>query len=260
MIAEDIAIGDRSYRNLVKIPDLPTSGFDAIEELHQRGLVKASWSEDRVEPTEAFWPWLEEVRQAEEQQAAAQQNSPGSPERESLATSQATRVPTLSFPSPVGGTGSLPDALAPAAGKPRRPRSPRLQKSLFSHLTGTAALASRILYKLDELVGYSDEISMRDLERATNAYKYPLWPAAWRMVTERGCVEVTPGSNRQQLIRLVRVPGDLQWRCELTSMYKPPRRRRRPQTEWFREHLPEFLRRDGYGDRAEVIEEYRRLL
>jgi hypothetical protein len=130
-----------------------------------------------------------------------------------------------------------------------------MEKSLFSHLTGTAALASRILYKLDELVGYCDGISKRELQRAMNANKHPLWPAAWQMVTERGCVQVTPGSNRQQCIRLVRVPDDLQWRCELTSMYKPPRRRRRrPQTEWFREHLPEFLRRDGYEERAEEIE------
>lgn len=65
------------------------------------------------------------------------------------------------------------------------------------------------------------------------------------MVTQRGCVQVTPGKNRQQLIRLVRIPDDLHWRCELTSTYKPSRRRRR-QTPWFKEHLPEFLRRDGY--------------
>lgn len=48
-----------------------------------------------------------------------------------------------------------------------------MENSLFGHLTGTAALASRILYKLDELVGYSDEISKRQLERAMNANKHP---------------------------------------------------------------------------------------
>jgi hypothetical protein len=160
MVAEDIAIGDRSYWNLTKIPDLPTSGVLAIAELHEKRLVIASSRENRVEPTEAFWPWLEVVRQAEEQQAAAQQTNAVLRGRESLGTSQAAKVPTLSFPSPAGGSGSLPNALAPAAGKPR-PRSPRLQESLFSHLTGTAALASRILYKLDELVGYCDEITKR---------------------------------------------------------------------------------------------------
>ncbi len=44
-------------------------------------------------------------------------------------------------------------------------------------LEGTAALASRILYKLDELVGYCDAISKRQLERSMNANKHPLWSA-----------------------------------------------------------------------------------
>ena len=72
-------IGDRSYWNLTKIPELPTSGVLAIEELHREGLVIASCREDSVEPTEAFWPWLEEVRQAEAQQAAAQQTNAAYP-------------------------------------------------------------------------------------------------------------------------------------------------------------------------------------
>ena len=42
MVAENIRLGDREYWNLTKIPDLPTSGSDAIRELEEKGLVKAS--------------------------------------------------------------------------------------------------------------------------------------------------------------------------------------------------------------------------
>lgn len=127
-----------------------------------------------------------------------------------------------------------------------------MEKSLFRHLTGTAALASRILYKLDELVGYCDETSKRELQRSMNANKHPLWSAAWKIVTERGCVQVTLGKNRQQFVRLLRVPMDLQWQTRLIRA-KPPRRRRR-RTPWFKQLLPIFLRRDGYDELAEQVE------
>jgi hypothetical protein len=55
-----------------------------------------------------------------------------------------------------------------------------MQRSLFSHLRGEAALAARILFKVDELEGYCATISKRDLERAMNANKQPHWAGAWR--------------------------------------------------------------------------------
>ena len=39
-----------------------------------------------------------------------------------------------------------------------------MQSALFSHLKGEAALAARILYKLDDLVGFGGTISKRKLE------------------------------------------------------------------------------------------------
>ncbi len=73
MVADGIRLGDRSYWNLTKIPDLPSSGQEAIEELEEKGLVKSSWRDDRVEPTEAFWPWIEKQQLAETAQAIARQ-------------------------------------------------------------------------------------------------------------------------------------------------------------------------------------------
>jgi|SRR5271166_4955660 len=125
-----------------------------------------------------------------------------------------------------------------------------MQRSLFSHLKGEAALAARILYKIAELVGFSGRISKRELERKMNAWKHPDWPEAWQILTQRGCIEISRGNNRQEFIRLIRMPEDLSARWIAT---KP--RRRRPQTPWFKERLPEFLRRDGYDDRADEIEE-----
>jgi len=117
-----------------------------------------------------------------------------------------------------------------------------MQSALFSHLKGEAALAARILYKLDDLVGFSGTISKRKLERKMNANKQPLWPAAWQLLLREGGIQVSPGKNRQQLVQLARIPERLQARWIVT---KP--RQRRPPTPWFKEHLPEFLARDGYA-------------
>ena len=56
MVAENIRLGDRSFWNMTMIPDLPTPGWKAIRELEEKKLVTVFG--DRVEPTEAFWPWI----------------------------------------------------------------------------------------------------------------------------------------------------------------------------------------------------------
>ncbi len=128
-----------------------------------------------------------------------------------------------------------------------------MQRSLFSHLKQPeAALAARVLFQLDELVGFSGVISKRKLERKMNANKQPHWPAAWQLLIARDCIRVSIGKNRQQLIQLVSMPVDLQALSVVTGT-RP--HQRRPQTQWFKERLPEFLRRDGYYDRADEIEE-----
>ena len=125
MVAENIASGDRSYWNLLKIPDLPTSGVPAIAELHENRFVIASSRENSVEPTEAFWPWLEGVRQTEAQQAAAQQANDALPGRQAVANTDPGNLPMLEFASPEGTVG-FPHSPAPGGLKPRRQRVKRL--------------------------------------------------------------------------------------------------------------------------------------
>jgi hypothetical protein len=126
-----------------------------------------------------------------------------------------------------------------------------LQRKLFKHLEQPeAALAAKILFKLDELCGFSEKITKRKLERVMNANKYPHWREAWELLLRQGCIHVSAGKNRQQSVQLSNIPEHLQ-----TRTVTPRPRRRRPQTEWFKDRLPEFLRRDGYDDEAAEVEE-----
>jgi len=122
-------------------------------------------------------------------------------------------------------------------------------RSLFQQENPAEALAARIAYKIDELAGFGKHISKRQIERKMNANKYPHWAEAWKILVDRSCIQISKGKNRQQLVRLVSVPTDLQ----TTTIITRPRKRR-PQTPWFKERLPEFLRRDGYNERADDIE------
>jgi hypothetical protein len=125
-----------------------------------------------------------------------------------------------------------------------------LERKLFSHLEGAAALAAKILFKLDEQIGFSGQIAKRGLERLMNANKQPRWAEAWQLLIQEGCIQVSAGKNRQQFVQLTCIPEHLRARTIIT---RP--RRRRPQTLWFKERLPEFLRRDGFFGRAAEIEE-----
>jgi hypothetical protein len=125
-----------------------------------------------------------------------------------------------------------------------------LERKLFSHLEGTAALAAKILFKLDEQVGFTGQIAKRRLERLMNANKQPRWAEAWQLLIREECIRVSSGKNRQQLIQVTGIPEHLRAR----SIDIRPRQRR-PQTRWFQERLPEFLRRDGYDREAAEIGE-----
>lgn len=125
-----------------------------------------------------------------------------------------------------------------------------MERKLFSHLEGTAALAAKILFKLDNQVGFTGQITKRRLERLMNADKQPRWAEAWQLLIREGCIQVSAGKNRQQFVQLTGMPEHLRARTIIT---RP--RQRRPQTRWFQERLPEFLRRDGYYRQAAEIEE-----
>jgi hypothetical protein len=74
-----------------------------------------------------------------------------------------------------------------------------------------------------------------------SAHKLPLWREAWEMLLARKCIEVTAGKRRQLIVTLIDIP---RW-SEAKSIVKK-RRRKRPQTEWFKKLLPIFRKRDGY--------------
>ena len=127
-----------------------------------------------------------------------------------------------------------------------------MKRSSFSHLRPEAALAGKILLKLEERHGFNGGITKRELEQEMNANKQPLWAEAWQLLIRNKCIQVSAGPNRQQFIELLEIPDRLRPR-ETTEKPRRPRRRRM-RTEWFKERLPEFLRRDGYHERAEAIE------
>jgi hypothetical protein len=125
-----------------------------------------------------------------------------------------------------------------------------LERKLFKHLEPTPALAAKILFKLDEQIGFTGQIAKRRLERLMNANKQPRWAEAWQLLIREGCIRASAGKNRQQFASLTGIPEHLRARTMIT---RP--RERRPQTRWFQERLPEFLRRDGYYRQADEIEE-----
>jgi hypothetical protein len=123
-----------------------------------------------------------------------------------------------------------------------------MQRNLFGHLKPEETLAARILLVLEERCGFNGRVSKRDLEREMNANKQPLWAQAWQLLIRHEYIRVSAGPNRQQFIDQPRIPDRLRPR---DTTKKPGRgRRHRERTKWFNERLPEFLRRDGYGDQG----------
>lgn len=127
-----------------------------------------------------------------------------------------------------------------------------MRQKVFGHLKNEEALAARILLVLEERCGFNGRVSKRDLEREMNANKRPLWAEAWQLLIRDKCIRVSAGPNRQQFIDVLKVPDRLRPRETIKKPRQPRRRRKR--TEWFKERLPEFLRRDGYEQAAEAIE------
>jgi len=229
MVAEDIAIGDRVFWNLVQRPDLPTSGFDAIEELHKKGLVTASLRENRVEPTEAFWPWLEELQLAEAQQAAAQQTNAVLPGRQSL-PSPDPAPPILPFASPEGAVG-LPHAPVQALIKPRRAQVNR------PDLEHVDQMCVRIL---DFMNHNGHRLPLSTIRRGLNAYRCrDLFNRALRRLQNRRAIMVDKEpATRREWVTLQELPQ----KYRATKL--PPKRRRhaphsRGQTFWFQALMAE---------------------
>jgi hypothetical protein len=127
-----------------------------------------------------------------------------------------------------------------------------MKRSSFSHLKPDEALAARILRKLEDRRGLNGRITKRELEREMNANKQPWWTEAWQLLIRKNCIRLSAGPNRQQFIELLEIPDRLRPPEVIKKSHRP--RRRRMRTEWFKERLPEFLRRDGYDELADAIE------
>jgi hypothetical protein len=113
-----------------------------------------------------------------------------------------------------------------------------MKRILFDHLEPRPRLAARTLHVLD----WHGALSKRALERKMNASKYPFWDEAWQMLMEKKCIQLEYGSRRRVIVTLIEIPTELQAR----TIVKRPKRKRQP-TEWFKQRLPDFLERDGYG-------------
>jgi hypothetical protein len=131
-------------------------------------------------------------------------------------------------------------------------RRSEMRRNLFDHLKPEEALAARILSKLEERCGFNGRITKRELEREMNANTRPLWAEAWQLLIRDNCIRLSAGPNRQQFIDQPKIPDYLRPRETIKKPLRPRRRRKR--TEWFKERLPEFLRRDGYHELADAIE------
>lgn len=112
----------------------------------------------------------------------------------------------------------------------------------FSHLSRTGELAALIIDRLDRFNGRTTK---RKLERSMSAHKRKLWKEAWEMLVQRKCIQLTAGKRRQVIVTQIDIPD---WSLPRPVVKK--RRRKRPQSEWFKFWLPVFLDRDGYEEKA----------
>jgi hypothetical protein len=227
MVAENIAVGDRSFWNLTKIPDLPASGSDALTELQKQRLIVVS-PEWRIEPTESFSPWLEELRAADAQAAAI------SLARAPIGQQAAALLETEDSASnpAIAATGSIASDHDPSSGvRTHRPRVKRPDLRYDERLCVAI---------IDFLRRHGGRASVSQVRRGLNASR-------WGVVFDRAIQKLEglksvklskEARTRRKWVTLLEVPE----RFEETRL-KPKRRRHAPrsrgQTEWFQELMAE---------------------
>ena len=110
------------------------------------------------------------------------------------------------------------------------------RQTLFSHLSAVPALAARILHML----GSYGRMGRRELKQRLHSWGLPHWEQAFGLLLRRGLIKLDWEGRKDHLfVSLVEIPEEFRPRI------KPKRRkRRRPRTEWFEGHLPEFQARD----------------
>lgn len=121
-----------------------------------------------------------------------------------------------------------------------------MRRNKWNHIDEPVnAVAAQILEALDILGAWHQPVTVRAVVRKMNAYSVPDWDQALEVLLERKCITIEAGQRRQKLITILGVPEDLRPR-QIVS--RPKRKRKRGQTEWFKRHLADFRRRDGYDD------------
>ena len=200
-VAENISAGDRSYWNLMKIPELETGRISAaISELEEEGLITVTgWRV--VEPTEAFHVWFADFRQRRDQTSVRQPVEP-------------------------------PKADPPKARPQKPPVSTRTvtRKRYFAHLSADRyqagmEMAARIKETIEAMGRRTMTLSA--LKRSLHANRHPAaWKEAIRRLVVHRIATVADGNIT------------LKWsEFELPNPYgrlKPKRHERnRGQSEWF---------------------------
>ena len=229
MVAEDIAAGEQRSWQLARNVQHPSSGWEAIKELEGKDLITVAGYQ--VEPTPAFWPWLEELQSIETAQAIARQKTVLSP----------WHVPALvpEPAKPVAAAPTVPDdpgfqtslIQAPATSRFRRPQVIRPDLTHFDTfcVTVLACLRQR-----------GGRVTSSQLRRGVSGYRYPeiYNLALQRLQSLRALkVEKEPGTRRQW-VTLLKIPRKYEaTRPEQQRQRHKPRSR--GQTPWFKRLMAE---------------------
>ena len=122
----------------------------------------------------------------------------------------------------------------------RSASTPIPRRSKFEHSISVLSVAVRILAFLNKHGG----MGKRQLKQRMHSWLFPHWEQAFAKLLDRGLIRLDRQEGRRRHCLVVfltpaKVP------LEFRPRIKPKRRkRRRPRTEWFEEHLPEFQARD----------------
>lgn len=229
MVAEDIRAGERRSWKLARNPHLTSSGWEAIKELEAEGLITVA--DYHVEPTPAFWPWLEELRAAEDAKAMARQKAMPTAWRVPAPASEPSEpvAVVLAVPEP---TSQISLTRAPATSGSRRPQV------LRPDLTRFEEFCVRVL---DCLRHHSGRMTSSELRRGVSGYRHPeIYDLALEKLQRLKAIEVEkePG-NRRVWVTLLKIPPKYE-----ATRPKPKRQRYEPhsrgQTEWFKRLMEEY--------------------
>jgi hypothetical protein len=129
IIAEAIFNGRKRISYLARIPGGLETVSTVLEELQNRGLVSAWPANDMVEPTEAFWLWIERVQCDEAMQRSLQQSRLSMAGLEYSSTLPEAEESSPPVPMPMDESITLPEPTGLALPRSRRPGVKRLDPS-----------------------------------------------------------------------------------------------------------------------------------